>query len=263
METVKSPDGTTIAFDRSGSGPALVLVVGAFCDRSSTKTLAAGLSPSFTVFEYDRRGRGDSGDTAPYSVEREVGDLAAVVSAAGGEAFVFGHSSGGALGLEAAAAGVPIPRLAVYEPPYAEGTTAEFAALLTDLVASDRRSEAAERFLALVGTPPEVLAQMTAAPYWPHMLSFANTLPYEIMLCNGGSVPVDRLARVTARTLALAGGASPEWTREGARRIAAAIPAAEPRVLEGQGHGASDDVVIPVLTEFFNGSTDRSGEGAG
>jgi pimeloyl-ACP methyl ester carboxylesterase len=112
VNTVQSADGTAIAFDRSGDGPALILVVGAFSDRSPTKTLAAGLGPQFTVYEYDRRGRGDSGDTAPYSIEGEVGDLAAVVQAAGGSAFVFGHSSGAALALEAAARGVPVRRLA-------------------------------------------------------------------------------------------------------------------------------------------------------
>jgi pimeloyl-ACP methyl ester carboxylesterase len=251
MEIVNSVDGTSIAFERSGQGPALVLVVGAFCDRSSTQSLAAGLSLDFTVFEYDRRGRGDSGDTVSYSVAREVEDLAAVVSAAGGEAFVFGHSSGGALGLEAAAAGVPIPRLAVYEPPYAPGVTNEFAAQLTDLVASGARAQAAERFLTLVGTPPEALVRMVSAPFWPHMLAFANTLPYEITLGNNGSVPADRLSRVSAHTLALAGGASPEWAREGARTIANMIPGAEMQVLERQGHGATDEVLIPLLIEFF------------
>ena len=251
METVQSSDGTTIAYDRFGRGPALILVVGAFCDRSSTKSLAAGLGSSFTVYEYDRRGRGDSDEKGPYSIEAEVEDLAALVKVAGGSAFAFGHSSGAALVLEAATRGVLVPRLAVYEPPYAEGTTVEFAAQLAELVASGRRAEAAERFLALVGTPPEVLAQITAGPYWPHMQSFANTLPYEVTLCNGGSPPVDRLAQITARTLALAGGASPDWAREGARTIAATVPGAEQRVLEGEGHGASDEVIIPVLTEFF------------
>lgn len=251
METVKSPDGTTIALERSGRGPAVVLVVGAFCDRSSTKSLAAGLSPNFTVCEYDRRGRGDSGDTAPYAVEREVEDLAAVISATGGEACVFGHSSGAALSLEAASAGVAIARLAVYEPPYAPGVTHDFAAQLNDLVSSGGRGEAAERFLTLVGTSAEAIAHMAAAPFWPHMVSFANTLPYEVTLGNDGSVPVDRLSRVSARTLALAGEASPEWAREGARTIASAVPAAEMRVLRDQDHGPSDEVMIPLLTEFF------------
>src|SRR6266853_2457474 len=121
MNRVQSADGTVIAFDQSGRGPAMILVVGAFSDRSSTKTLALQLGSQFTVYEYDRRGRGDSGDTAAYSIEREVDDLAAVAAAAGGPPFVFGHSSGGALALEAAARGVPVRRLAIHEPPYTKG----------------------------------------------------------------------------------------------------------------------------------------------
>ncbi len=251
METVQSADGTTIAFDRSGAGPALVLVVGAFSDRSSTKSLAAALGSSFTVYEYDRRGRGGSDEKGPYAVEREVEDLGAVIGAAGGTAFAFGHSSGGALVLEAAAHGAPMAALAVYEPPYVEGTTAELAAQLAGLVADGRRAEAAEQFLTLVGTPPQALAHITAGPYWPHMQAFANTLPYEITLCNGGSAPVDRLAKIGAPTLALAGGASPAWAQDGARAIAAAIPGARWRLLDGQGHGPADDVIAAELTELF------------
>ena len=251
MDTVQSKDGTTIAFDRSGAGPALVLVVGAFSDRSSTQSLAAGLGSTFTVYEYDRRGRGNSGDAAPYSIDREVDDLAAVIATAGGSAFVFGHSSGGALALEAAAAGVPIRGLAVYEPPYTEGPSYAFAARLEELVGAGRRSEAAAAFLTLMGTPAGVIEQMQAGPYWGHMESFAQTLVYDVTLCNDGSVPVDRLAKISAPTLALAGGASPAWAGEVARAIAAAVPDGQARVLEGQGHGVADDVLIPVLTAFF------------
>ncbi len=251
MDRVRSADRTMIAFDHSGRGPALILVVGAFCDRSSTKTLASRLGTHFTVYEYDRRGRGDSGDTATYSIEREVGDLAAVMEAAGGSAFVFGHSSGGALALEAAARGVPVRRLALYEPPYTEGPTVEFAEHLANLVTSGRRTEAAERFLLLQGTPAEVLDRMKAAPYWDHMQSFAHTLAYDIRWCNGGSVPSDRLAEIAVPTLALAGGASPAWARDAARAIAEAVPKGRHRVLEGQDHGVTDEVLIPVLTKFF------------
>ncbi len=251
MDKVQSEDGTEIAFDHTGAGPALVLVVGAFSDRSSTKTLAAGLGSSFTVYEYDRRGRGDSGEADPYSIQREVDDLAAVVEAAGGSAYVFGHSSGGALVLEAAASGIPIRGLAVYEPPYTEGPSHEFAGRLEDMVAAGRESDAAEAFLSLMGTPAGVLEQMKAAPYWKHMESFAHTLVYEVRLCNDGSVPLDRLAKISAPVLALAGGASPAWAREGAHAIAAAVPNGQARVLEGQGHGVADEVLIPVLKESF------------
>jgi pimeloyl-ACP methyl ester carboxylesterase len=251
MNRVQSADGTVIAFDHSGQGPAMILVVGAFSDRSSTKSLASRLGSQFTVYEYDRRGRGESGDTAAYSIDREVDDLAAVAEAAGGSAFVFGHSSGGALALEAAARGVPVRKLAVHEPPYTKGPTTEVADELAELVASGRREEAVERFLKLQGMPTAAIDQMKAAPHWDHMQSFANTLPYEVRLCNGGLVPTDRLANINVATLALAGGASPSWARDAARAIAEAVPEGRHRVLEGQGHGVADDVLVPVLTEFF------------
>jgi pimeloyl-ACP methyl ester carboxylesterase len=253
METVHSADGTVIAFDRSGEGPALVLVVGAFSDRTSTKTLASGLASRFTVYEYDRRGRGDSGDTAPYAVEREVEDLAAIVEATGRSPHVFGHSSGGAIALEAGASGVAVRALCVYEPPYAgtDGPTFALADQLAELIASGREDEAVERFLTLMGTPADVLEQMKAGPQWDHMRSFAPTLSNEVRLCNDGSVPTERLGKVAVPTLALAGGASPPWAREVAAAVAAAVPDGRDRVLEGQGHGVADDVIIPVLAEFF------------
>jgi pimeloyl-ACP methyl ester carboxylesterase len=251
MNQVQSADGTTIAFDRSGAGPALILVVGAFSDRSTTKTLASGLGSTFTVYEYDRRGRGDSGEASPYSIEREVDDLAAVIEAAGGSAFVCGHSSGAALALEAAARGVPIRGLIVYEPPYTEGPSFAFADRLTEMDAAGRSSDVVEAMIGLMGTPAEVLEQMKAAPYWEHLTSFAHTLAYDVRLSNDGSIPVDRLAKISAPTLALAGGESPAWAQEGARAIAAAVPRGEARVLEGQGHDVADDALIPLLTEFF------------
>jgi pimeloyl-ACP methyl ester carboxylesterase len=250
MNRVNSPDGTTIALDRSGSGPALVLVVGAFSDRSSTKTLAAGLASQFTVYEYDRRGRGDSTDTAPWAIAREVEDLAAVVAQAGGSAFLFGHSSGGALALEAAARGVPTRGVVAYEPPYTTGPSTTVGDELDALVAAGQHSEAAERFLALF-TPPQVISQMKAGPYWAHLQSFAGTLPYEVRLSNDETVPTDRLAAITAPTLVLAGGDSPDWARDTAERVAAAIPAGRWRVLEGQSHGVADEVLIPILKQFF------------
>src|SRR5665213_4060066 len=147
MERTRSADGTSIAFDREGEGPALVLVVGAFCDRSTSETLARLLASQFTVVRYDRRGRGSSGDTAPYAVEREIEDLQAVVAAAGGPAFVFGHSSGAALALEAVVVGLPVTRLVAYEPPYiVEGTRARPAQLaerVTQLLGADEPGEAA------------------------------------------------------------------------------------------------------------------------
>ena len=247
MEKVQSADGTTIAYDRRGEGPALVMVPGAFCDRKSFRSLAACLEPDFTVYLYDRRGRGDSSDAGAYAVEREVEDLEAVVSATGGAAYVFGHSSGAALALEAAAAGVDIRRLAAYEPPYAGegGPTPELADDLRRLAASGHRDEAAALFLRTTGAPPEVIDMIKAGPDWPGMLAIAHTLPYDVTLCNGGVAPVDRLAKIPARTLALAGGASAGWAAEAAETIAATVPDASMQVLPGQGHGAADDVLAP------------------
>ena len=251
MHKVQSKDGTAIAYQHSGQGAALVLIVGSFCNRFSTRTLASALASAFTVYEYDRRGRGDSGDTAPYSVEREVEDLAAVIDAAGGSAFVFGHSSGGAIALEAASAGVPIRALAVYEPPYTEGPTFELANQLAEMAANGRESDAATTFLTLVGTPAAVVEQMKAGPHWKHMESFAHTLAYDVRLCNDGQMPVDRLEKISAPTLALAGSTSPSWGSEGAQAIAATVQNGEFRVLEGQGHGVADDVLVPILKAFF------------
>lgn len=251
MHKVQSADGTTIAYQHSGTGPALVFVVGAFCDRHATASLAAGLADRYTVFEYDRRGRGDSGDTPPYAIEREVEDLAAVVAEAGAPVRVFGHSSGAALVLEAAARGVPFERLAVYEPPYTPGATRAFADQLAALVADGKDDEAAARFLALTGLPAGVVAQMRAGEHWPRLRGFAPTLPYEVRLCNDGSAPVDRIAGITPPTLALAGGESAAWALDGAPLIAATVAHGASRVLPGQDHGAADDVLIPVLVDFF------------
>jgi pimeloyl-ACP methyl ester carboxylesterase len=250
-QLVRSADGTEIAVDRSGGGPPLVLVVGAFSDRSSTKALAKSLDDSFTVYEYDRRGRGASGNTSPYAVEREVEDLAAVIDAVGAAALVFGHSSGGSLALEAAAAKIPMQALVVHEPPYREGPTVEFAERLENLVADGRPSAATEAFLELVGMPSEAIKQIKAGPQWAHMEKFAPTLSYEVRLCNDGVLPVQRLAGISIPVLALAGETSPPWAHEGAQAIAEAVPHGEARVLEGQSHAVADEVLADVLKNFF------------
>jgi pimeloyl-ACP methyl ester carboxylesterase len=258
VDTARSADGTRIAIDRYGEGPPLVLVLGAFCDRSTPSALAAMLAPDFTVFSYDRRGRGSSGDTAPYAVEREIEDLDAVVGVAGGSATVYGHSSGAVLALEAVARGLPFTRMVVYEPPYiVEGTRGRPAGLATrvsELISSGRRSEAAELFLGEgPGVPSEVLARMKAAPTWSQFEALAHTLPYDLAVCADQVVPADRLATIDAPTLTLSGGDSPQWARDGVEAVARAIPGSELRVLAGQTHGVADDVLAPVLGSFFLG----------
>jgi pimeloyl-ACP methyl ester carboxylesterase len=258
METTRSADGTSIAFDQEGDGPALVLVVGAFCDRSTSETLATMLAPQFTVLRYDRRGRGSSGDSPPYAVEREIEDLQAVVAAAGAPAFLFGHSSGGALALEAVIAGLPVTRLVAYEPPYiVEGTRLRperLAERVSQLLDADKRSEAAELFL-IEGpeSPPEVVTRMKDAPMWSRFEALAHTLPYDLTIVGDQRVPTARLATIDVPALVLSGGASPRWARAAVEAVASAVPHSQHLVLEGQTHNAADDVVAPVLTSFFLG----------
>jgi pimeloyl-ACP methyl ester carboxylesterase len=260
MDTVCSADGTTIAFDRTGNGPALVLVMGAFCDRQTTRSLTKVLASVFTIYEYDRRGRGASGDAAPYAVAREIEDLAAVVDLAGGSPFVFGHSSGAVLALESAARGVPMTKLAVYEPPYIvdegrERLGPDFADRLAALVTAGDRGDAAKLFLTeAIQVPPDILAMTESGPDWPAMTEIAHTLAYDVALCDGNEMPVDFLATIHVPTLVLGGGNSPAWFHHTVRAVAAAIPNAQHQFLDGQDHGAADDVLAPVLIDFARDS---------
>ena len=251
MNSVKSVDGTAIAVDRTGTGPALIVVVGAFGDRQSKKSLSAGLADRFTVFEYDRRGRGDSGPLGDVTVEREIEDLAAVVALTGEKPFVFGDSSGGAIAIAAAAAGVDVRKIATYEVPFTQGPSFDFADELSALVSSGDHSEAVERFLILIGTPPEVIAGMKQGPHWPHMASFAATLPIDVRLCNDGRIPEDQLAKVTVPLLALAGDRGP-WAADVAKSIAAGARHGESQILAGYGHDVPDAVLGRVVSAYFN-----------
>lgn len=251
MNSIRSADGTAIAVDRTGTGPALIVVVGAFGDRQSKKSLAVGLADRFTVFEYDRRGRGDSGPVGNLTVEREVEDLAAVVAQTGEKPFVFGDSSGGAIAIAAAAAEVEVRKIAVYEVPYTQGPSFVFADELSALVTSGERSEAVERFLMLVGTPPEAIEGMKQGPFWPNLESFAATLPIDVRLCNDGRIPKDQLAKVTVPLLALAGDRGP-WAVNVANSIATAAPRGESQILAGYGHEVPDAVLRRVVSAFFD-----------
>ncbi len=251
METISSADGTTIAFDRTGTGPAVIVVVGAFCDRQSKKKLSAALADRFTVFEYDRRGRGDSGPLIDDSVEREIEDFAALVTKTGDTPFVFGDSSGGAIAIDAAAAGVDVRKVAVYEVPFTDGPTLAFADGLAKLVSSGDLGEAVAQFLKLMGTPVDIVDSMKRGPYWSQMEAFAATLPVDVRLCNDGRVPEERLAKVTVPLMAMAGSVGP-WAVEVANALAVAAPQGEVRVLEGYGHDVPEQVLVPVLESFFD-----------
>ena len=253
MDTVESADGTRIAFDRSGSGPALVIVLGAFCDRSASKSLATLLAPSYTVYEYDRRGRGDSGNGLPLSVEGEVADLAAVLAATGRPSFVYGHSSGGALALEAAARGVEMRRLAVYEPPYTgdHHPGAEFGRRLDELVAAGRRGRAAEEWLAMTGTPRSVIESIKSGPGWRHREALAHTLSQDLRLTGDGQVPIERLKRIDVPVLALAGAASPSWATAATATLGRGLAHGSEHIVDGQQHLPADALVAAILGSFF------------
>ena len=261
MRKVTSKDGTAIAFDKTGEGPAIILVGGALSDRSAAVPLTPLLAPRFTVIAYDRRGRGDSGDTAPYVVEREVEDIHALVKEAGGSAFLYGHSSGAVLALEAAARGLAITRLALYEPPFIIDSNhpplpKDYVARLNALVAAGRRGDAVELFMtAAVGVPAENIAQMKQSPMWAGMEKVAHTLAYDgIIMGNnmaGRPLQAKQWASATMPTLVLDGGASPAWAHSATQALTDALPNAQRRTLAGQSHGVNPALLAPILIDFF------------
>jgi pimeloyl-ACP methyl ester carboxylesterase len=262
METTRSSDGTTIAYDIAGSGPLLVLVDGALCTRTvgPGKGLARHLAKNFTVVNYDRRGRGDSEDAAAYAIERELEDLDAVISASGGNAFVFGQSSGGILALEAAARSRQVTRLAVYEAPLIiddsrTPTGPEYHRTLTELLGRGKRGSAVRLFLELVGLPSAVVAGMRLTPLWSKLKAVANTLPYDSLITSehqqGQPLSPSRWAAVSQPTLVMSGGKSEAWMRNGMEALAQTLPNARWRVLDGQTHNLRPKIVAPELVRFF------------
>lgn len=266
MNTVRSADGTAIAFDRVGDGPAVILVGGAFSFRKykTTVQLAELLAPRFTVVNYDRRGRGDSGDTPPYAVEREIEDLAALIDAAGGRASVWGMSSGGVLALRAAAAGLPIERLAVYQPPFMvdrEGHVppSDFRSRLDELVAADRRSTTVKYFMVKGMGVPSLFVNVLrlVPPIWSSLTAVAHTLPYDyaVMGETVAGLPLPREPWESIRTpvLVIDGGKSPASLARAADALAQTLSDARRLTLDGQSHNVSLKVLAPALVEFFGG----------
>lgn len=264
MNKATSKDGTAIAFDKTGQGPALILVDGALCYRASGPSgpLAALLAPHFTVFTYDRRGRGDSGNTLPYSVEREIEDIEALITAAGGSGFVYGASSGAVLALEAANRLPAIKKLVLYEAPFiVDGSRppapADFLPQTNELIAADRRGAAVKRFMKHVGVPGVVSALMPLMPAWSKLTAVAHTLPYDLALTldnqRGKPLPTSRWTSLAAPTLVVDGGKSPAWMRSGAKALADLLPTAQYRTLPGQTHMIKAEAHAPLLVEFFKG----------
>ena len=258
-ETTTSADGTPIAFERVGAGPAVVLVDGALCYRAfgPSRPLAAALADRYTVFVYDRRGRGESGNTLPYSPQREIDDLQAVIAAAGGDAYVYGSSSGAGIALEAAAAGVRMRRLATYEAPYVaarwKDPSVDHLAHMESLIAADKRGAAVSYFLVpMVGAPAFVPVMMRAMPkVWNQMKAAAPTLPYDLRVMGSFTVPTERFESIAVPTLVMVGGKSPRPMRDAQDTIAAAIPGSQFAVLDGQTHQVSEKAIAPQLEAFF------------
>lgn len=261
MSTVTSKDGTPISYERLGSGPPVILVDGAFCSRrfGPMPKLAALLAEKFTVFMYDRRGRGDSGDTRPYAPQREVEDIAALIEAAGGHATLYGCSSGAALAMEAAASGLQVSRLAMYEPPYmvmesGRKPPLDYQQQLERMVAQDRRGDAVSYFMRdIIGLPKPMVWVMRAMPMWSGLKDVAHTLPYDTALMNGYAIPTERTAAVRAPTLVMDGEKTDVRLRAAAAAVTQAIPHARRKSLQGQTHNVAPGAVAPVLEEFLGG----------
>jgi len=263
---VVSTDGTAIVFERTGSGPALILVDGAMCGMTfgPSAKLAKVLSPHFTVYRYDRRGRGASGDTQPYSVEREVEDIAALIAHAGGSASLLGLSSGGALALHAAASGLPVVQVVAYEPPYVgeEGAAGAEAhePRLRQLVAEGKRGSAITYFMRdMVKAPAFVPVMMRLMPWiWGKLVAVAHTLPYDAAVMTEFRIPRARFATIDRRVLVLNGSKTDPRLKTAARGVAATIRGAAHEELAGQTHNVSPAALAPAVMRFAAAAPARS-----
>ena len=259
MNSVKSKDGTVIAYERTGSGPALILVDGALCSRGfgPSPQLAPLLAPHFTVVTYDRRGRGQSGDTRPYSPIREVEDLAALIEAAGGSASLLGLSSGAALALQAAASGISIDKVIAYEPPYVaeggQGREADHEAELNRLLSEDDRGRAVRYFMKdMVGAPAPMVVMLRLMPWiWRKLQRVAHTLPYDAAVMTAFKIPRPRFASITRPVLVMSGSKTDPRLRAAAQAVSQVIPSAVYRELAGQTHNVSPKALAPAAVEFL------------
>ena len=262
MNTVTSRDGTTIAYENMGQGQALILVDGALCYREfgPMRGIAELLQPHFTVTIYDRRGRGASGDTKPYAVQREIEDIDALIQNAGGSAYVVGISSGAALALEAASQLSSIKKLALYEAPFIVDNTHpprpdDLTARMDALIAADKRGDAVRLFMKTVGTPAFAIFMMRLMPVWKQLTAVAHTIPYDFRILGdtgkGQPLPAQKWQSVTIPTLVADGGKSPTYMRNGMNALANVLPNAQYRTLPGQTHMVKAEVLAPVLIEFF------------
>lgn len=263
MQHVTSQDGTRIAYEQSGQGPAVVIVGGILGDHSQQAPLADLLAEHFSVYNYDRRGRGESGNTEPYAPEREFEDLDAIINEAGGSALVYGTSGCAILSLFAAAWGLApkIKKLALWEPSFIlEGSRPpaphDYKEQLIQMLREGRRGDMVELFLTkAVGMPVEFVAPMRQAPFWAAQVAFAPTLIYEATLVGDFSLPKERIAKVTTPTLVIDGGTIP-WLSQAAQAVASALPHAQRHTISGQPHNVDPQALAPVLVSFFKGEDD-------
>jgi pimeloyl-ACP methyl ester carboxylesterase len=258
MEKAISKDGTIIAYDKTGNGPALIVILGALNSRKSGSKLAKLLTSRFTVITYDRRGRGNSTDTATYSPQCEVQDISALIDAVGEPVFLYGHSSGAALALEAAMKlSKKIAKLAIYEVPYAIDNNARNAAneyykALKKLLIAGRNDDAVALFVQSVGVSDNQIQAMKRLPMWKGLVKLAPTLAYDSeVLGEGHALPAARLSKITIPTLVMHGSAGAPFMRDAASAVSEAIPQAQLCTLAHQTHGVSPKVLVPVLEEFF------------
>lgn len=254
-----SRDGTRIAYQVVGSGPTLILVDGAFCYRGfgPMGKLSAQLASDFRVVSYDRRARGESGDTQPYAVEREIEDIATLIGIEGGPAHLYGISSGAALAVAAAAAGTHVRKLALYEPPFMVGPQArqppaDRQAVLDRLVAEERRSEAVAYYMCdIIGMPRAITWVMRLLPMWKKLKSIAPSLPYDCRVMGDFSLPRERARQISVPTLVMHGARTWPVLQDAARALADAIPGARQQTLPGQTHNVAASVIGPALRDFF------------
>jgi pimeloyl-ACP methyl ester carboxylesterase len=256
MPTTTSKDGTTIAYDGLGDGPPVVLITGGPNDRTSNAPLAEQLAHRFTVINYDRRGRGESNDTLPWAPDREFEDLAAVIAEAGGTAALIGNSGTGNIALEAAARGLPVTRLALWEPPFIiDGARppvpADWGRRIDDLVGAGRPGDALQYWMTeIIGVPAEFIEPIRNEPFWLAMEPNAHMLSRDADLLRDFSLPADRFASITAPVLLLDGGSIP-WLTHGVQALAAALPNAELRTVPGQQHDITPDVLAEAVGDFL------------
>lgn len=260
MKKVVSKDGTSIAYDQIGSGFPLILVDGALCSRAfgPMPKLAKLLADNFTVINYDRRGRNESGDNKPYAPEREIEDIEALINAVGGSAFVFGISSGAALAIASAAQDLNIPKLALYEPPFMvdnEGhhPPADSEDQLKTMIAENHRGDAVKFFMKdMVGLPGIFIFIMKLMPVWPKLKGVAHTLPYDAAVMGDYSLPEKKAASVKIPTLISGGDKSQVSLQHAVKKLSEIMPNSRLQILKGQTHNVSEKVLAPILIEFFN-----------